>query len=100
MLGIDLKYRGGFTFYDLDQSGTHASNTVERHQWLELTFRPSMESCICDLWLEDADSADAGCKPEFLTYPIQEAYSHAMYPNGTLILNTKVKALEETDISF
>eukprot|EP00656_Telonema_subtile_P039223 TRINITY_DN44354_c0_g1_i2.p1 TRINITY_DN44354_c0_g1~~TRINITY_DN44354_c0_g1_i2.p1 ORF type:complete len:1035 (-),score=223.64 TRINITY_DN44354_c0_g1_i2:89-3193(-) len=42
VLGIELKYRGGFTFYDAEP-GVSVSNVVERHQWLELTYRPSME---------------------------------------------------------
>jgi len=48
-LGIDLKYRGGFSFSDGDME---VSNEIERHQWLELTLRPSMNTYICDLWYE------------------------------------------------
>ena len=31
----------------------------ERHQWLELTLRPSLESYVCDLWVADAVGNDA-----------------------------------------
>ena len=97
VLGIDLKYRGGFTF----DHGNHeqVSNSVERHQWLELTFRPSMETCVCDLWIEDASSASGERHARLLSCPISEAYQSYMYPNGALLLGTKIKDLSDTDVS-
>ena len=68
VLGIDLKYRGGDAFGpDDDQS---VCNQVERHQWLEVTCRPSMESFILDLWFEGVHS-----NSDYLTMPIDIAYS-------------------------
>lgn len=72
---------------------------MERHQWLELTFRPSMSTCICDLWLEDADGPDKSMNSQYLTWDISEAYSHCMYPNGVLLLNTTPDPLLDTDQS-
>lgn len=82
MLGIDLKYRGGYSFSKA--SGEPVKNKPERHQWLEFTCRPSMESFICDLFYE-------GCsqKSEFLTMPIDIAYDEFMYPNGDQIIGCK-----------
>ena len=97
MLGIELKYRGGFTFYDAEP-GVSVSNVVERHQWLELTYRPSMETCTCDLWIEDADGPQKELNPAQLTCPISEAYSHWMYPNGELLLGTIVPPLEDDEL--
>lgn len=31
----------------------------ERHQWLELTLRPSLQTYVCDLWVADAVGNDA-----------------------------------------
>lgn len=47
LLGIDVKYRGGCHY----SPGQAVNNDVEQHQWLELTYRPSMHTTICDLWL-------------------------------------------------
>ncbi len=49
LLGIELKYRGGFSYSEGEES---VSKQVQRHQWLELTLRPSMRSFVCDLWYE------------------------------------------------
>jgi len=85
VLGIDLKYRGGYTFYSSEACKVH--NSPERHQWLELTFRPSMSTVICDLWLEDTSSK--GPDSRFLTLPMEVAYKSFMYPNGALLLGSK-----------
>lgn len=62
MLGVDLKYRGGTS------SGT-ASNIVEEHQWLEITFRPSMRTYVCDIWYEGIKN-----DPAYVCMPIKQAY--------------------------
>mmetsp|Transcript_1114 Transcript_1114/g.2045 ORF Transcript_1114/g.2045 Transcript_1114/m.2045 type:complete len:206 (-) Transcript_1114:97-714(-) len=61
ILGIDIKYRGGFSFAG---SKERVSNQIERHQWVELTFRPSMHTLICDLWHQGVNEDD-----QFLTWP-------------------------------
>lgn len=82
LLGIDLKYRGGFSFgRDMDEL---VKNKPERHQWLEFTCKPSMETFICDLWYEGVHQDSA-----FITLPIDKAYDEVMYPNGALIIGTK-----------
>jgi len=82
VLGIDLKYRGGYSFHTEPQMPV--KNQVERHQWLEITCRPSMETFLCDLWYEGVNF-----KTDYLTMPIDKAYMEVMYPNGKLILNSK-----------
>jgi len=82
VLGIDLKYRGGYSFHT--DAHLPVKNQVERHQWLEITCRPSMETFICDLWYEGVNA-----DPAYLTMPIDKAYSEVMYPNGDLIIDSK-----------
>ena len=48
LLGLDLKYRGVYTFENGEER--KANNSVERHQCLEVTARPSCRSFIVDLW--------------------------------------------------
>lgn len=64
-LGIDIKYRGGFHF----NRGETVSNEIERHQWLELTLRPSMKTIVCDLWHAGVNDDDS-----WLTMPSEVAY--------------------------
>ena len=89
VLGIDLKYRGCYTFHD-GLSGPN--NAVERHQCLEVSLRPSGKSFLVDLWM-----AEKFNKQEWLALDIQTAYSEHMYPNGALILNTTAKRIQSTD---
>eukprot|EP01060_Flectonema_neradi_P001982 TRINITY_DN11209_c0_g1_i1.p1 TRINITY_DN11209_c0_g1~~TRINITY_DN11209_c0_g1_i1.p1 ORF type:complete len:964 (+),score=192.86 TRINITY_DN11209_c0_g1_i1:46-2937(+) len=86
-LGIDIKYRGGYTFGP-GHSPTIAtvSNSVEAHQWLELTYRPSCETVTCDLFLNMINNS------------IESAYTDMMYPNGKLIIGTKSAAISMNDI--
>lgn len=91
VLGIDLKYRGGYSFHS--DARLAVKNEVERHQWLELTCRPSMETFLCDLWYEGVN--DDG---DFLTLPIDTAYAELMYPNGNLILGSTSKRTSATDV--
>lgn len=92
VLGIDLKYRGCFTFDDLS-SGPVASET-ERHQCLEVTLRPSGTSLVVDLWMEEKYT-----DPGWLLRDIQTAYSQFMYSNGALIIHTRPVQLANTDFS-
>ena len=81
ILGIDLKYRGCYTF----QNGREeANNSVERHQCLEVTLRPSGRTFIVDLWnVEKYENA------AWLMMDMETAYNRFMYPNGALILKTR-----------
>lgn len=87
MLGIDLKYRGG--------TSSGANNTIEEHQWLELTFRPSMKTYVCDIWYEGINHDS-----RYLCMPIKEAYQNLTYPNGRLIIGTKIQPLSKTDTTM
>lgn len=82
ILGIDLKYRGGYSFH---KDMNDPVSNVDRHQWLEVTCRPSMETFVLDLWYEGVRS-DSG----WLTMPIDEAYQTNQYPNGKLIIKTTI----------
>ena len=66
LLGIDLKYRGGYSF----ASGESVSNSIERHQWLEFTCRPSMKTFTCDLWYDGMNDYSGDC----ITWPIEKVY--------------------------
>ena len=92
LLGIDLKYRGCYTFHD--EGPSVPSYAVERHQCLEVSLRPSGKSFLVDLWM-----AERFDDPQWLALDIQTGYSKHMYPNGALILNTTAKDVEDTDFS-
>jgi len=81
ILGIDLKYRGGYSFHT--DAHLPVKNNVERHQWLEFSCRPSMETFICDLWYEGVNDDEA-----YLAMSIDRAYSQVMYPNGNKIIGS------------
>jgi hypothetical protein len=91
LLGIDLKYRGCYTFHD---EATGPNNSVERHQCLEASLRPSGSSFVVDLWMAEKDN-DA----DWLGLDIQTAYTKHMYPNGALILGTQPARISATDFS-
>jgi len=95
VLGIDVKYRGGFTFYG--GKDKCVQDSPERHQWLEFTCRPSMRTYTCDLYAEDGPS---GGKGYYLHAPIQETYLTYMYPNGKLCKfssDAAVRILDDED---
>ena len=91
LLGIDLKYRGCYTF---NGTNTDANNSVERHQCLELTLRPSCKTFVVDLW--NAEKYD---NDNWLMMDMDTAYNRFMYPNGALIIKTKPYPETETDFS-
>lgn len=62
VLGIDVAYRSGWV-HPVGPDGvpppTAAANgTVDRHHWLEVTYRPFMHATTCDLSFEAAYAAD------------------------------------------
>uniref|UniRef100_A0A0G4G145 Kinesin motor domain-containing protein n=1 Tax=Chromera velia CCMP2878 TaxID=1169474 RepID=A0A0G4G145_9ALVE len=82
LLGIDVKYRGGWTFYG--DGGSPVEDVPERHQWIEFTLRPSNQSFVCDLYADDSPRCLRDGK--MLTMPMSEAYAQEMYPNGKLLV--------------
>lgn len=90
LLGFDLKYRGCFTF---DNGVKTANNSVERHQCVEVTARPSCTSYVVDLW-----KAEEFKNKNWLNMDINIAYNRFMYPNGALLLNTRPQELTSTDL--
>jgi len=83
LLGIDLKYRGGYTF-NPNNSEEEIADSPELHQWLEFTTRPSNRSFVCDLYRSDG-SGDVREQQQFLALPVEFAYQRIMYPNGKLL---------------
>ena len=49
LLGLDVKYRSGFSYH---APGERAHPTMDKHQTIEVTCRPSMKSVMVDLWYE------------------------------------------------
>lgn len=97
VLGIDVMYRGGYSWdnvNDSDQCATavEVADAPERHQWIEFTTRPSMQSFACDLWVADKRGADA------LRWPVCEAYMQRMYPHGKF--NIKQRYLQAVSADF
>ena len=97
-LGFDLKYRSGYTFGGLEKGDFQTVPTnIDRHQWVEVTYRPSMQTDVVDLFYEGGNRMDQ----KFLKYPIASAYSETMYPNGILPTSmrkgTKVKPTVMSD---
>ena len=92
LLGLDLKYRGVYTFENGEER--KANNSVERHQCLEVTARPSCQSFIVDLW--NAEKYD---NQSWLCIDMDTAYNRFMYPNGALILKTRPTPQSNFDFS-
>eukprot|EP00092_Neocalanus_flemingeri_P015280 GFUD01016516.1.p1 GENE.GFUD01016516.1~~GFUD01016516.1.p1 ORF type:complete len:264 (+),score=59.42 GFUD01016516.1:79-792(+) len=90
LLGIDLKYRGCFTF---GSDNVGKANNVERHQCLEVSLRPAGKSFVVDLWL-----AEKYNNPSWLCMDFNTAYNRFMYPNGAFILKTRPS--EEKNFDF
>jgi len=49
LLGFDVKYRSGMSHHEVGEKARH---TLDRHQTVEVTLRPSMKTVIVDLWFE------------------------------------------------
>ena len=92
LLGLDLKYRGVYTFENGEER--KVTNSVERHQCLEVTTRPSCDSFIIDLW--NAEKYD---NQSWLCMDQDTAYNRFMYPNGALILKTRPQPESNFDFS-
>eukprot|EP00397_Hematodinium_sp_SG-2012_P060096 GEMP01077835.1.p1 GENE.GEMP01077835.1~~GEMP01077835.1.p1 ORF type:complete len:113 (+),score=17.76 GEMP01077835.1:184-522(+) len=96
-LGLDVRYTGGFHFNR--QKETDISNEIERHQWLELTLRPSNEVFVTDL------TVAKNHKDPWILMPVRDAYSQSgtsaldgLYANGKLIIGTHILPVENSDI--
>eukprot|EP01062_Namystynia_karyoxenos_P049471 TRINITY_DN3789_c1_g1_i1.p1 TRINITY_DN3789_c1_g1~~TRINITY_DN3789_c1_g1_i1.p1 ORF type:complete len:1109 (+),score=301.27 TRINITY_DN3789_c1_g1_i1:78-3329(+) len=87
-LGIDLRYRGGWTFGEGHDRSKEQSvaDEPELHQWLEVTLRPSGVVLVVDLFLD------------LVAVPADPVYSGMMYPNGKLILGCTPAPLRQADV--
>ena len=86
VLGIDLKYRGCFTF---GQEAAGPNNRVERHQCLEVSLRPGGRTYIVDLWMAEKYGNNT-----WLAMDMNTAYGRFMYPDGRLIQKTRPQPTE------
>lgn len=102
ILGIDLLYRGGTSYGKSDEfDGSKSadlescvSNSVELHQWVQVTLRPSMKSFLVDGWYMDCNKSEM-----YIGWPIAEAYMGLLNPHPKLLLQNKIKFVSETDFS-
>lgn len=90
-----FRYTGGFHVKRTNKSNDmeleddddmEISNSVEHHQWLELTFYPSFQLNIVDL-------VQAVAEKNYICFPTMDAYSdpkNILYGNGKLIINSYI----------
>jgi len=99
LIGIDLHYRKGDHFSN--SSSQFVSNKVDRHHWLELVSRPSMDRYIADLTLFAQDISRFSSHSE-LFLPASLAYSiqGGVYPHSSLPDFVKTAPLLPTDCDF
>jgi len=85
LLGIDLRYRGGFCF--TSKFDGVVQEAPENHQWLEFTTRPSMNMYTTDLYRSDGASSK-DMRELLLTTPAESVYTDGLYPHGKLMVLT------------
>lgn len=97
LLGLDLLYRGGTSYFTPEGGikGAALSNAVEKHQWLQVNYRPSMHSTVLDLWYALSTQS-----PWMLTYPLEKAMQSATCPHPKLLLKNTLAELSPSDIQF
>ena len=78
VLGLDVKYRSGFSYHN---PGEKAHPTMDKHQTIEVTCRPSMKSVIVDLWYEGVHQ-----ESKWICMDAQTFYQQKFYPNCLLKL--------------
>jgi hypothetical protein len=94
ILGIEILYRGGYSFIN-SEGDVKVSNEIEKHQWLEVNLRPSMQSYIIDLWYQEQFQDD-----NFLFMSLENAYQMVSYPHPRLILKNQIDVILENDLNF
>merc|ERR1739848_118694 len=52
LLGLDVKYRSGYSFVRNPGSNEKIHGTMDKNQTIEVTCRPSMKSVMVDIWYE------------------------------------------------
>lgn len=95
LLGFDVKYRSGYSFHPDEIPGDKVHPTMDKHQSVEVTCRPSMRSVVVDLWYEGVHQED-----KWICMPVEEFYQTKFYPNCLLKLDCKSKKVQETDYKF
>lgn len=99
VLGLDLKFRGGFSWNAVNASDKASGEVCvvdqpERHQWLEVTLRPSMRSFVVDLWVADRSGAEA------LRWPVDDCYVRRMYPHGRFSIGQRAALATAADFDL
>ena len=98
MLGLEVKYRGGFSFLTQLKGGEQeirVSNSVEKHQWAEVNCRPRMSTFLVDVWYQDALASD-----DFLAVDVAEAMQTVSYPHPKLLLKSRAEDTESRHLCF
>jgi len=104
ILGIEVLYRGGFSFINFLKEDNlkeaknlniEVSNKIEKHQWLQVNFRPSMNAFLLDFWYQEQFDDE-----EFLCMDMQKACLFVSYPHPKLLLKNKVMKVVENELSF
>lgn len=95
VLGIDMLYRGGYSFLTLNEDHVRVSNTIEKHQWLQVNLRPRMSSYIVDIWYQEQFEND-----KFLVMSLDESSKNVSYTHPKLLLKNKIILNEKSDIAI
>jgi len=121
LCGFDLCYRGGQHFGSTATAGPQAqgqegnaasslagtvvSDSPEKHQWLEVTLRPTMRRLVCDLWIRDTlhvlgRNPARGSSFDPLAWEATEAYQTELYPHGRCQIKQAPAPLEKGDVGL
>ena len=92
VLGIDVMYRAGYSFSGM--SSGEVSNQVDKHQWVQIALRPSMEEFVVDLWYEDQEQDS-----EYVCMGLDKAMRCLSVPHPRVILQNKIFRVEDSDFS-
>ena len=92
LLGLDIKYRSGFSFH---HPGERPSPTMDKHQTVEVTCRPSMKSVMVDIWYEGVHQDSS-----WICIDAQHYYQHKFYPNCQLKIDSKSVKTKPCDFAF
>jgi predicted esterase len=84
ILGFELLYRGGFSFVN-EIGYITVSNTIEKHQWLQINFIPSMKSYAIDVWYQEQFDDE-----KYLMVDLETSIMKVAYPHPKLLLKNKV----------
>ena len=95
ILGFDVKYRSGYSFHPEEILHDKPHPTMDKHQTIEVTCRPSMRSVNVDLWYEGVHQED-----QWICMPSEKFYQIKFYPNCMLKLGCTSQKAVDSDYQF